>query len=287
MRINDKIKKTVAFLQYKLADGTYKYAGTCFFIQRNGKKENSQIPYVVTAKHVIEGVKKTGLASIFIKLNLTSGQTIAFETLIEDWLLHEDVNTDVAVFLLPYNPDLVDQYVTLETTFIDEEKIRNNEVDCGDEVIITGLFKHHTGGKQNLPIIRIGNIAMMPGEKVQTKDHLMDAYLIESRSIGGLSGSPVFINYGLTRRIKGQVLLNKDPNELVNNLIGLVYGHFDANIGEIDAIDGSSEENKKINVGIAIVTPISKLSELFESTYFRNYEERMLKKFKMIREKQS
>jgi hypothetical protein len=58
-----------------------------------------------------------------------------------------------------------------------------------------GLFKSHYGEQRNIPIIRIGNIAALPEEPVQT--HYCgptDAYLVEVRSIAGLSGSPVFKN---------------------------------------------------------------------------------------------
>jgi hypothetical protein len=40
--------------------------------------------------------------------------------------------------------------------------------------------------------VRIGNIALMPSVKVQVRQHLMDTYLVESRSIGGLSGSLIW-----------------------------------------------------------------------------------------------
>ena len=43
-----------------------------------------------------------------------------------------------------------------------------------------------------MPILRMGNLAAYPQERVQVEGVEMDAYLIEARSIGGLSGSPVF-----------------------------------------------------------------------------------------------
>ncbi len=38
----------------------------------------------------------------------------------------------------------------------------------------------------------MGNIAMMPDEPVRTSIGMMESYLIEVRSIGGLSGAPRF-----------------------------------------------------------------------------------------------
>ena len=56
-----------------------------------------------------------------------------------------------------------------------------------------GLFTKYFGRSNLIPIVRTGNIAMMPKEKVPLGSFgLTDAYLIEGRSIGGLSGSPIF-----------------------------------------------------------------------------------------------
>jgi hypothetical protein len=45
------------------------------------------------------------------------------------------------------------------------------------------------------PIVRIGTVAALREEPVLSRDgHPMDVYLVESQSIGGLSGSPVFID---------------------------------------------------------------------------------------------
>jgi hypothetical protein len=197
MKINEKIKKCVAFLQLKKADGTFEYAGTCFFVFF----EINQTKYtcVVTAKHVIEGVQKLGLDEIFIKVNLKNGKTDTISTKIDGWVKHGDKNIDIAIHGFSFEEDHDHLYYP-KSSFMTNELIQANEIDCGDEVFITGLFKHHAGNSRNSPIVRIGNIALMPSEKIQLENHLMDAYLIESRSIGGLSGSPVFVNLGDVRK---------------------------------------------------------------------------------------
>jgi len=67
----------------------------------------------------------------------------------------------------------------LDTTFdhlvfpyslcITDERMKENEVGLGDEVFITGMFRHHHGTRKNIPIIRVGNIACMTEEKFNTK----------------------------------------------------------------------------------------------------------------------
>jgi len=54
-------------------------------------------------------------------------------------------------------------------------------------------------GKLSLPLTSrsyaFGNIAAMPEELIEVRDFgMMQAYLVESRSLGGISGSPVFVH---------------------------------------------------------------------------------------------
>lgn len=177
-----------------MADGTFRLVGTTFFVGRDKQKNNYS--YAVTAKHVIEGIKSKGLDKVFLRINLTNGEAGLFATNASDWIYHNDKNVDVALHPIGLQGNF-DHLLYPESAFVTPEFINENEIDVGDEVIITGLFRHHNGTNRNLPIVRIGNISAMPMEKIQTKETLMDGYLIEARSIGGLSGSPVFTNLGI------------------------------------------------------------------------------------------
>jgi hypothetical protein len=101
----------------------------------------------------------------------------------------------------------------------------------------------------------------MPDEKVDTNTFgSIDAYLIEARSIGGLSGSPVFVHLGIVRNIQGQIRHASNPTGIFY-LLGLVHGHWD--IPE-NATDNMTEDisGGKINMGIAIVVPAVKIFEI-------------------------
>jgi hypothetical protein len=202
MRVDDQIKKCVAFVALQKADKSYVFVGTVFFVARNNTENKHS--YAITAKHVIEGIKSKGLEKVFLRVNLTTGQTGIIETEANQWIYHSDENVDIAAYSLRLT-EVVDHVFYPETYFVDAEFIERFELDIGDEVFVTGLFKHHHGNTRNLPIIRIGNISSMVVEKIQTRDLIMDAYLIESRSIGGLSGSPVFTNLGIIRKLKGKI----------------------------------------------------------------------------------
>jgi hypothetical protein len=131
-----------------------------------------------------------------------------------------------------------------------------NNIGLGDEVFIVGLFKSHHGQKMNVPIVRIGNLAMMKGEPVWTAycgD--IEAHLIEARSISGLSGSPVFIHTPLL-----------EPQGATQfRLLGLMHGHFDIkNLNEDIVVEALGDATRGINTGIGVVIPVEKILETID-----------------------
>jgi hypothetical protein len=158
---------------------------------------------------------------------------------LECWSTHPDPSVDIAVLKIGIDPQL-----------------------C-----FAGLFWPHTGNKRNIPIVRIGNIAALRNEPVvNSSGLLMDAYLVESRSIGGLSGSPVFINIITAKRIlppsAGYMAGAYDPQSTGRfKLFGVVHGHFGDDL-EPDAIVNDGKEKLHVNMGIAIITPAEKIIEV-------------------------
>jgi hypothetical protein len=142
-----------------------------------------------------------------------------------------------------------------------ETALRENEVGLGDEVFITGLFRHHGGTRQN-PIVRVGNIASFAEEKIQTENFgQILGYLIEARSLGGLSGSPVFVNLGPVRRIGGKAVNSIGKTSIL--FLGLIHGHYGAKGADIDQIGANAVIPDRVNTGIAIVVPFYHVQEVF------------------------
>ncbi|MDX6456842.1 MAG: hypothetical protein QOE55_539, partial [Acidobacteriaceae bacterium] len=113
-----------------------------------------------------------------------------------------------------------------------------------------------------IPVVRTGNIAMMPKEKVPLSQFgLADVYLIEGRSIGGLSGSPVFC--WNTVKIPG---MNEkgQPKTLAGlsqmHFLGLMHGHWDLPVSFSDL-----DKAEAVNMGISIVVPAKKIFEILFS----------------------
>ena len=85
------------------------------------------------------------------------------------------------------------------------------------------------------------------------------AYLAEMRSIGGLSGSPVFVILNNQRPCKTEIT---NPNGWQIYLLGLIRGHWDLKRDLREDAEQSTEDiflgyskGENMNVGIAVVTP--------------------------------
>jgi hypothetical protein len=256
MQITEKVRKCVAYVRYR-HDGAVKVAGTAWFVGVP-KSDESQFQVTVTAQHVLNHIRMCSDDGIAVVCTNTqeNGLIRGVTTHVDDWLLHDDPAVDVAV--LPGAPDLssgdhllypIDQF-TIDFTA--------DGIGLGDEVFIVGLFSHHAGISRDDPIVRIGNIAAMPVDKVQTKMGRMEVILIEARSTGGLSGSPVFVNLGSSRQIEGGYAFGPPPPP---KLCGLVHGHFDEEIASGAVVE---DTGRSVNVGIALVVPARHIKQVVD-----------------------
>jgi hypothetical protein len=198
---------------------------------------------------------------VIIRVNQKASDCTYFTTNINDWKFHPtDASADVAVFCIDITSEM--DHLAIPTYLcLKDNVLQPNTFGIGDEVFIIGLFHHHYGMARNIPIVRIGNLIALNEEKVRTRLGFIDAYLIEARSIGGISGSPVFINFGHTRAMP--TTLTESPTKPIM-LLGLIHGHFDTSSPEIDQNSESSMDilsPEKVNTGIAIVVPAHKIQE--------------------------
>src|SRR5689334_11059030 len=138
---------------------------------------------------------------------------------------------------MDFNYSDIDLVFFLSDEFLTEEARDKYHVGTGDEVAIVGLFYSHFGEAKNVPIVRTGNIAAMPDEPVPTSHGLTDAYLVEVRSIGGISGSPVFTHLAVrpeTTVLPAQPYPQMERKTLAkaehaHYLLGLVQGYYTIN----------------------------------------------------------
>jgi hypothetical protein len=238
MRVPDEVLMCVAYLGLPTTDAEGRPAmqpgATAFFVNMPSTVEGNTFVYLVTARHVAEKIQGR---EFMLRANLRDGGAFFGQGDAETkWRYHpSDDSVDVAVTSwVP--PESVEYKAVPVSMFLDDNIIRDEQIGPGDEVFATGLFVRLVGRERNLPIVRTGNIAMMPSEPVPTGLGPMDAYLIEARSLGGLSGSPAFVH-----RVRSF------------HFLGLMHGHWDV-----------PDRQGAVNMGIAIVVPARKILEVLE-----------------------
>lgn len=280
MYIPDELKKCVVFLKYR--DNQTKeerFAGTGFFVLL--ELEGLHFSYLVTAKHVIVGIEQYGLdGKVLIRINEKNGGVRTVESDIKQWVDHpDDTSVDIKVFA--WAPERNYDWIGLPTSMIaTNEIIKKHSIGVGDDLFVTGLFVPRSGKTHNIPILRVGNIAAMPEEKVDINTFgSIDAYLIEARSIGGLSGSPVFVNLDSVR--SGTIILGGNQKGgmggRVYYLLGIMQGHFDGGESRFDDLSQDTTSTGRINMGIGIVIPATKLLEIINQPKLVDVRQNMLK----------
>jgi hypothetical protein len=189
VRVQDQILQTVVFLGVENA-GQFSPVATGFLGSLDYREHTFM--FLITADHVLDLI---GGDSVSVRANRKLGDATVFR--IPKARKFVDSNNDIAVFPLPWPHDAFDQ----KRLHLDREKRRqilklsdDFFPGVGDEVATVGLYTTHQGETRNIPIVRIGNIARLPHEPVRSTRGFAKAYLVETRSIVGLSGSPVLLN---------------------------------------------------------------------------------------------
>jgi hypothetical protein len=260
MRVPDHIKKCVAFIGVKIYEPngnfSYDFSGTGFFASVPSDLPGACSVYFVTAKHNVVEMQQD-CKEWAIRLNTKDGNSKTFDGIDAKWHYHEDKSVDLAVInWLPPNPEKFDHLHIPTSSFLNSNSFTEQGIGIGDEVCMVGLFRLYSGDFKNEPVLRIGNIAMLPSRRIEIKDiGPMEAYLIEARSMGGLSGSPVFLAEQGIDPVTKMIAFRW-------HFLGIIHGHYKLKSGEqIERI----ALNSATNVGVSIVTPAQKLLDILNN----------------------
>lgn len=262
MLIDDEIRKCVAFVGCTTPNG-FKLAGTVFFISVPLDAENLAL-YAITARHVIVAANRESEDKrILLKVNSRDGGPKLLATSFSDWSVHSDPYVDVAVYSFSDWQGL--DFRTIGSESLATASVMQQQgIGIGEEIFLVGLFSEHAGKKKNIPIVRVGNIAAMPEEQIETKmgrDIVnIDAYLVECKSIGGLSGSPVFVHIDAKNQVPWYYLTPPPPSPTITYLLGLMHGHWEFPSSKPDTLKLDEARGDSVNVGIAIVIPCKRSS---------------------------
>src|SRR6266508_3127203 len=272
VNLSDKVLKSVAFIGIK-KDGRFQPRATAFFVSY--EEDQHKFDHLVTAEHVIAGLL-TGGHDIWLRVNLKNGD--GGEVRLDGpgaFRFHPNENERTDVAVCPFSPNALGNDATGETLsadtvslvldesergFLPTEEFAKQSMGLGGQIAIVGLFRSHYGKNRNIPIVRVGNISALPGEPVWTRyAGYLSAYLIEARSIAGLSGSPVFAlsDYAtvLANNLRGGAV------KQMAALVGLMHGNFDIpNLNE-DVVADEDAPTRSVHTGIGVVIPVSKILE--------------------------
>ena len=260
-RVDDSLTDIAIYLYQTRAhaEAGSDIGGTGFLvgIPVDGVPDHSWI-VAVTNRHIIEQ------GASVVRVNNKAGSTSVFEIPQRDWLFHEG-GQDLAVVPLRVHQDFHRyKMIGIADGILTRDKFAELDVGLGTDTFLVGRFIGRDGGQTNVPTVRFGNIAQMPTLITNEFGQPQESLLIETRSIGGYSGSPVF-GYRPPFQLKPGA-----PNQLEEKhwgpaLIGVNWGH----AGQADCVfDLQGDELEMFvqsNTGLAFATPSWRLLELLNS----------------------
>ncbi len=266
MRVDTILPRSVVYLAVK-NDETEEptLGGTACIVSLPSTVPGYAFQVLVTAGHCVEQMRRWKHA--YIRVNNKAGEARLAEITGAPWEFASDYPaTDLAAAPLNLPIPEVDIALLPYAMAAFPSIIESENIGIGDELYVVGLFTKRHGKSKNIPIVRTGTIAAMPEEPIDNPltGVPYHAYLAEIRSIGGLSGSPVFVDI-----CPGRVTEDPDDpgggrvQELTQRtmyLLGVIRGHWDKEAYEM--VDFAEEPVTLLNTGIATVTPIGRLAEI-------------------------
>jgi hypothetical protein len=281
MQVDERVRKCAAFIGRQTQRG-FVADGTGFFVFLHD--DDFRFDYFVTAQHLIwpnrrRKPERPPEEGIVIRVNKKIEGCRLIRSKPSEWMFPEDASVDVCAYpfdLLTHDSenDLDIASNNLRTIALGGADVFTPNFFVGDEVFIAGAFVGRVGYNKNIPIIRIGNIAAMPEEPIDFASPKIPAYLIETRSMGGTSGSPVFLNWHEGRRGGTSVrsVSHPDGSEdlflpyvLMGMIVSMHGGNYPHDFVSEQDTDIHLAKDVEFNAGIAVALPISVVSDLLES----------------------
>lgn len=262
MEIPEFMRGMVGYLciDYVAPDGTAHRApvGTGFFVTVfHDRTKTTASNYLVTAKHVWADHLKDAKVS-YIRLNNEHTGTAEYVPLHGGWRFHSDDSVDLAV--LPWipvpGPGAQSGFYTLATddlvpTQAVLQKLKTRwPPEPGHEVYMIGLLTHHAGHQRNLPIVRVGHLAMVTSELIKGAFGPSSYHLADLQTYPGHSGGPVWV-------LLGDALY----------LLGVMVAGFPESQEVIaKQVNGAAVVEQYYALGISLVTPVEKVQEILMSS---------------------
>jgi Trypsin-like peptidase domain len=280
MQVDDQVLNCTVFLGSPLEHG-FAAEGTGFVL--HVPEEGLSFLYIVTCRHVVEPTASVRDLTpnddpIWIRLNREGDKPPkVIKTKRSEWLFPKERYVDVCVY--PFDKQMHDAdddlaLVTLNTSstngiiFTDTFQAHWG-LALGDEIFMVSCFVGRVGDRKNIPVIRLGSIAAKPSEPAWGGSHQSPAYLIETRSLGGTSGSPVFLHVNPGRRLREPELRQLPdgggtiaPYYLIGMMQGFHSGQYASDFVANDDEQKVVPVDTDFNAGIGVAIPISQIMDL-------------------------
>lgn len=249
--------------------------------------------YFITATHVIWETWRDQHAAlplegqVDLRINLMRGGTRDIPIMRSKWITHEDLHSvDLCAVLLDERAhgihsdgDVGVLNIANLAASASSSLTPPIQMMLGDEVFIPGAFWPRLGEKKNIPIVRKGSIAALPEEPIDYFSPKQAAYLVETRSLGGISGSPVWFDpntrFGksghawgpgtMTNSVTGKTSL---PTYIVPyRFVGMVVGtwHSRSTADFAAGAPAGITLDSDLNTGISVVIPDERILEFLMS----------------------
>ncbi len=257
MRIPDQLIKCVGFVSRN--EDPLQFGGTAFVVGVRVGSNKVGYLHLVTAKHVAEAIEP---GEFVIAMNGKDGSPLFLKSGEVHWWYHPTEPDSVDVAVIPFASERLREYDIEwipEDVFATDKRIADFGIGLGDEIVIVGLFTRFCGSSHLIPLVRTGNIAMMPKDKLPLSQFGdIDAYLAEGRSIGGLSGSPVFVRSTVHMPVQSKAgELSHISGLGPLHFLGLIHGHWD-----LPNTFSAVEQAEAVNMGVSIIIPAKKVLEV-------------------------
>jgi hypothetical protein len=230
--------------------------------------------YAVTNCHVVEA------GSTCIRFNTPDGRFDVIELTINNWSgTRQD---DLAIFAMPGSViGAMSNKAIPRQSLLTPKNAERWKIGAGDEIMVIGRFINREGRQRNTPTARFGFIAQMESEPIEHGDWSRESFLCEVKSIGGFSGSPVFLTPDWNIRAAYGV---ERPVDSFPPLLGIDWAHIQSFECARDR-DGREIENIRYatNTGMMAVVPAWKLEGVLNNPRIRGDRLRVEEEIRKLR----
>lgn len=280
--VQDDLRKCMVFIGFaddQDRETGIRVVGTGFFV------DYENFGYLVTARHIATFIarfvaKPLDHTSFVVRVNHKDGTAKNLEAVDVQWVFHPDKNVDLAVVSFDQEPPArgFDYLYLPQDSLLTKKHFTDNDIGIGDTCYAVGLFRVLRGKSRNIPVVRVGSIALLPGdEKLPAKNsederlpsQMIDACLAEFQGLQGMSGSPVFVRPGLkpTSLHVSDRTLRPTFTRGDLFLFGILQAPWDAPSTEIVAADRTRPI--EVPAGMGVVISSDRIVEVLEMPVFK------------------